>query len=186
VNTNREVGCVLYPFPPSLSQCFIPRIINNWCIVHMSCTLLLQQAPQVITSITFYNNSRDAHENGLGDFFWRFLNFWAILSFIATMLLQRLAYMYCTCKFTAILQDKRYRMFIFIFYFLRDSETRQWRFCKPETLFHRFPLFSKFKTLRQLFAKNWDFKTHKIWPKSCKTLTFCWDISTPIRQVTLR
>ncbi|KAK3752410.1 hypothetical protein QZH41_008605 [Actinostola sp. cb2023] len=27
-------------------------------------------------------------------------------------------------------------------------------FCEPERLFHRFPLFSKFKTLRQLFAKK--------------------------------
>jgi len=35
-------------------------------------------------------------------------------------------------------------------------------FCEPETLFHRFPLFSKFKTLRRLFPKKLDFETHEI------------------------
>ncbi|KAK3753616.1 hypothetical protein QZH41_004198 [Actinostola sp. cb2023] len=32
-------------------------------------------------------------------------------------------------------------------------------FCEPEAIFHQFPLFSKFDTLRRLFAKKRDFET---------------------------
>jgi len=56
-------------------------------------------------------------------------------------------------------------------------------FSKPETLFHRFPFFSKFETLRRLFAEKRDFETREIWPKFFETDFLRGPFDTPRRAL---